>query len=95
MKLNQQAQQKIRDALKRNGDTQSFTLVQKVTMLYAGWECDSDAWLVELADGTRRFILTDHGRAYVGSAKDLKGQIKANEAIVAAQREALASLQGT
>lgn len=91
--MDTRTQDKIRGALERNGDTQEFVIVQTVTMLWVGWECDSTAWLVRLKDDTVRFVLTSHGSAYVGSAKDLQDQIEENEDIVATQREALARLQ--
>jgi hypothetical protein len=70
----------------------NFTVVEEVTMLYAGWECDSDGWLVR-TDGQLKLILTDHGRPYVADGRELRDQISTNLRIVEHQRKVLAKLE--
>jgi hypothetical protein len=41
-----------------------FTVKQvlyKATIMHTGWESDNEAWLVELEDGSRVVLTTNHG----------------------------------
>lgn len=41
-------------------------------VLYEGWECDSEAWVMEKSDGTRYLKMTSHGGEYIGDLSELE-----------------------
>lgn len=71
-----------------------FTVVRSFTMLYAGWECDSDAWIIKTGDGSLQLVLTNHGSAYIADESELREQIETNLDIVEEQQRALTLLTG-
>lgn len=37
-------------------------ILKEVDVAWVGWECDSEAWLVELISGEIKLLTTNHGR---------------------------------
>jgi hypothetical protein len=70
-----------------------FEIVDTITMLHEGRECDSKGWLVSTSAGQLKLILTTHGHAYVADTRELRDQIETNLAIVADQKSVLAKLE--
>ena len=64
----------------------------KFTVLWAGWECDSDAWIMERPDGTRYLRMTNHDEEYEAKLEELHARISEYEAVIAQSRKALAML---
>ncbi len=44
--------------IKVNGET--YPVIFQFDVLWSGWECDSDAWVVE-TDGGLALVMTNHG----------------------------------
>lgn len=58
-------------------------------VMHCGWECDEDAWVVELKDGSRALVTTSHCSTYVASADEFKEKLGEYEAVAASTRKAL------
>lgn len=61
-------------------------------VLWEGWECDSTAWVMERADGTRYLKMTSHGVGYEANPEELTERIAEYEKVLMKSREALAQL---
>jgi hypothetical protein len=59
------------------------------TVLWEAWECDSKAWVIERADGTRYLKMTNHGEAYEARVHELHERIADYENVLKQTREAL------
>jgi hypothetical protein len=46
-----------------SGDATIKTIISDLKVLWYAWECDSDAAIVELSNGEKCLIVTDHGGA--------------------------------
>lgn len=44
-------------------------------VLWIGWECDSEAWVMERSDGSRYLVMTNHGEKYNASPEELVERI--------------------
>ena len=49
---------------------------------HSGWECDSEGWVVEYLNGTRRLILTNHGSPYFAEKTELLDLLDEYEKLV-------------
>lgn len=57
-------------------------------VLWEGWDCDSKAWVMERADGTRYLRMTNHGSPYESSPKALNSRIDEYERVLRLTRNA-------
>jgi hypothetical protein len=64
-------------------------VIKKIDMYYSGWDCDSEAWVVENEKGERHCIGTNHGGQYVMSIAELKSFIETYEEAVKETNEAI------
>jgi hypothetical protein len=62
------------------------------TVLWKGWECDSEAWVMERPDGTRYLRMTSHGGQHEAKLSALHERIAEYESVLAQTHEALALL---
>ena len=67
-------------------------VVMEFPVLWEGWECDSTAWVMERADGTRYLKMTNHGSEYEAEPEELTDLIAEYEKVLTKTREALALL---
>lgn len=65
----------------------------KFTVLWAGWECDSVAWVMERANGTRYLRMSSHGGLYEAEAAELLERIAEYESVIEQSRKALDMLK--
>ncbi len=72
---------------KKYGAT-NWKLVFHFPVLYEGWECDSDAYVIE-AKEHKYLLMTNHGSFYVSSTKELKERIKEYERVINETRKAI------
>jgi hypothetical protein len=63
--------------------------LHKFDVLFHGWECDPDGWIVEV-DNERLVILTDHGSSYIATTKELKERLKYYRTVIEATEKAIA-----
>ena len=61
-------------------------------VLYAGWECDSEAWVVRFTDGSIGLILTDHGRLYISNISELENRIEEYQKVILDTKKAISML---
>ena len=69
--------------------TKEDKVVMEFTVLWEGWECDSKAWVMEKADGTRYLKMTNHGEEYKAEPSELIERIKEYYAVLERSRDAL------
>lgn len=55
-------------------DGQKFRVLAVTPVLWSGWECDSQAWVIE-RDGQRVLVTTDHGAQVQGNEEMLRGKL--------------------
>jgi hypothetical protein len=65
----------------------------KFPVMWSGWECDDEGWVVEMADGSRALLLTDHTAEYIAKPKKLREKIREYKKAIAASEKALAMLR--
>lgn len=85
----------MHDSIRSNlaEEVRAFTVLSTISMLWEGWECDSESWIIQVqATDARHLVMTSHGRVYIASEKELQDQIETNLAIVEEQQAALALL---
>ncbi len=75
----------------RHPDARKILLTFPV--LHRGWEMDNDAWLVEMADGSRQLFYTSHGGVYPMKRGNLKKKIAEYESVIKLSKEALEMLR--
>ncbi len=63
--------------------------VYKFRVLWHGWECDSYAWIMERADGTRYIKMTNHGGEYIASVEELEERITHYKDVIEETQKAL------
>lgn len=64
----------------------------EIPVLWESWECDSTAWVMERADGTRYLKMTNHGDGYEAQLDELHERIAAYLNVLEKSREALSLL---
>lgn len=70
-----------------------LTLVKELTVLWAGWDCDSEWYLTENANGDKILVATNHGFPYIGSPEELKERIEYYKQITKVSEEVLKELE--
>lgn len=67
----------------KTGDKTKFGVVKNViftaTVMHNGWEMDNEAWLVEMEDGKKLLLNTNHGGVYELAIADLREKIAETE----------------
>lgn len=58
-------------------------------VLWAGWECDEDGWVVEMKDGSRALILSSHMAPYVAEPSELVEKLAEYDKVVTDTNAAL------
>lgn len=59
-------------------------------VMYSGWECDDDAWVVELKDGSRALVTTTHCSTYVAETGEFEEKLEKYAKVVSDTQKALA-----
>jgi hypothetical protein len=68
-------------------------IVFSFPVLWRGWECDSDAWIVERPDGSRYLRMTNHGsRCDNCDPSQLRERLAEYARVAALTKQALAML---
>lgn len=75
--------------IKVNGET--YPVIFQFDVLWSGWECDSDAWVVE-TDGGLALVMTNHGSKYFADTSELKERISSYENTIENTNKALGML---
>lgn len=52
-------------------------ILKEFRVLYAGWECDSEAWVLQLKDGRKIIAMTDHGSVHEADEISVQGRVDA------------------
>ena len=64
-------------------------------VLWAGWECDSHAWVMEKPNGVRYIVMTTHGTPYVATRKELEDRLDEYRRVIEdTEKAAVMALQG-
>jgi hypothetical protein len=71
---------------------QKDKVILEFPVLWEAWECDSTAWVMERADGTRYLKMTSHGGEYEANPDELNERIDTYLKVLEKSREALALL---
>lgn len=74
--------------IQKEFDTSNFKVIKEFPVLYAGWESDYEACIVEV-NGKTVVIGTNHGSPYVMKRYELSGKCKEYTEALAATVEAL------
>lgn len=61
-------------------------------VMFSGWECDDDAWVVELKDGSRALVTTSHCSAYVAKPAEFAEKLEEYAKVVSDTQKALEML---
>jgi hypothetical protein len=61
-------------------------------VLWAGWECDDEGWVVELKDGSRALVMSSHCHESIVEPGRLQEKIAEYEEAAHASKKALALL---
>lgn len=69
-------------------------ILLQFTVLWAGWECDSVAWIMERPNKTRYLLMTNHGGKYEAEIDQLHERIAEYEDVIAQTRKAITLIQG-
>jgi hypothetical protein len=69
-------------------------ILLQFTVLWAGWECDSAAWIMERPNKTRYLLMTNHGSKYEAEIDQLHERIAEYEDVIAQTRKAITLIQG-
>lgn len=64
-------------------------MIFEFPVLWEGWECDSTAWVMEEADGTRWLKMTNHGGQLRCEPAAIHERIAEYERVIAESRKAL------
>ena len=64
-------------------------ILKDFVILHKGWEMDNIGWIVELENGERKLVLTNHGSSYVADIKELEKKIKEYERLTASDKDAI------
>jgi hypothetical protein len=75
-----------------NGD--SYVVVQSFPVLHSGWECDEIGYLVISDKNKHRIIMTNHGRYYVASTKEVEAKVEEYRNAISLSVEALQHVYG-
>ena len=70
-----------------------LTLVKEFTVLWAGWDCDSEWYLTQNSNGDKILVTTDHGLPCIGSPEELKERIEYYKEITKISEEILKELE--
>ncbi len=76
------------NALKKFGE-----IIFKFDVLYSGWECDAEGYVVRTPLGVNKLILSNHGRWYEAEPDELSEFIKTYEDAISDSQKALALLK--
>ena len=83
----------MNDSEKRQATQRGYGEIKAVlhteTILHNGWEMDNTAWIVELADGSRAALTTEHDGVYPWTKKQAEDKLAEAEASAASIRRAL------
>lgn len=58
-------------------------------VLWAGWDCDCVAWIMERKDGSRYLKMTNHGEEYEAPISDLTWKIDEYETAISKTKQAI------
>lgn len=74
-------QKQLEDALKITVEEKEYVAIDMCDVLWSGWECDANAWIVE-DQGKRKLVASNHGSLYFEEANFLENKIKEYEAAI-------------
>jgi len=69
-----------------------LTLIKSFTVLWKGWDYDSEWYLTENGNGDKILVTTDHGLPCIGSSEELKERIEYYKEITKVSEEVLKEL---
>ena len=64
-------------------------IIYSFPVLWEGWECDPEAWIIERLDGTRYLKMTNHGGGYIAEASELHERIKEYASVIEKTEKAI------
>jgi len=67
-------------------------ILERAVVLYAGWESDNEICSVEMEDGSKMIVGTDHGDVCEVHLESVEQSIKDYETVAAQTRAVLSSL---
>jgi hypothetical protein len=85
-------QKQLDDALKITVENKNYVAIDMCEVLWSGWECDANAWIVE-DEGKKKLVTSNHGSLYFEDASFLENKIKEYEAAIEKSKEMLALLK--
>lgn len=65
--------------MRKSGETKN-KIIFVCTVLHDGWEMDNQAWVIELPDGDKQIMTTNHGGECVMSFREIKDKIDETQA---------------
>lgn len=72
-----------------NVQGKSYEVVYKFDVMFVGWECDPVGWIVKDSDGAKYAVMTNHGKAYITDAAELRSTISGYEDVIEQTNKAL------
>ena len=66
-----------------------LTLIKSFTVLWKGWDYDSEWYLTENANGDKIFAVINYGSSYIGNLEELKERIEYYKEITKVLEEVL------
>ena len=70
-----------------------LTLVKEFTVLWAGWDCDSEWYLTQNSNGDKILVATEHNSPYICNPEELKERIEYYKMITKESEEILKELE--
>ena len=64
-------------------------VLHTATLLHNGWELDNSGWIVEMEDGSKKALTTDHGGVCPWTREEAEEKLAETEASAASIRRAL------
>lgn len=81
----------VRDFIHNLHPNHKMEVLQTLSILYQGWECDEWAWIVSV-DDEKKLIMTNHGSPYVGDPLELDQKMSEYLEALAETQKALLTL---
>jgi hypothetical protein len=82
-------QNELAQAAEQRGYGEVTAVLHEATVLHSGWEMDNQGWIVQLAQGGRAALTTEHGGVYLWTKADAEKKLAETEASAASLRKAL------
>lgn len=73
-------------------DGTQYQVLKKIEVLWSGWECDGDAWLVQSTSGPK-IVMSDHGEKHFDNGDELRARIFAYQEAIRETEELLKMVQ--